>query len=232
MNPSSSILLTSLMQLDRASRDSFVGTKMEKLSELVNNFAIASAIAGGAANLLPGAGGIIAAIGQTGLVWGLYVQINKALGISMKEETMKFIGSAIITNLVTNAGGILVGYAMAAVLSFIPLVGQLGAAFINVALGYVVIYVSAILYFNLLTKVMKAKGTFILDESQETKDIINEVVHDADIKGMVKEGNKAFKRAKSNGEFDRAKKNPTCPNCHAAVTTEQNFCPNCGCVLK
>ncbi len=220
------------MALKESMAESLSGTDIEKLSETVNNFAVMSAVAGAVAGLVPGGAGLVAALGQTGLVWTLYVQINKHLGISIKKNTMKFIGSAMLTNLLANVGAIITMYAASTVLSFIPILGQISGPLINMTVGYMIIYVSAVLYLNLLTKVMKAKGSFDFDESDETKDIIKEVVNEADLDSIMKESKAAYKQAKENGDFERAKTNPKCPSCGGDITLEQKFCQHCGAELK
>lgn len=230
MNPTQ-FLFVAWKSLMNSSNDSFNGTSLEELQETVKNFAISSAIAGGIAGAIPGAS-VVACLAQTGLVWTMYVKINKQLGISMSKSTMKFIGSAMLTNIIANAGSLLLGYAGATVLSFIPILGQITGPLMGTALGYIVIYVSAVLYLNLLTKLFKAKGSFTVDESDEIKEMIKDVVNESDVKGIIKEGQRSFKDAKKNGEIDKAKEHMKCPSCGADITTDQKYCSSCGAELK
>lgn len=224
-------LVVAWKSLMNSSNDSLKGTSLEELQETVKNFAISSAIAGGVAGAIPGAS-IVACLAQTGIVWTMYVKINKQLGISMSKSTMKFIGSAMLTNIISNAGSLLVGYAGATILSIIPILGQITGPLVGTALGYIVIYVSAVLYLNLLTKVFKAKGSFTVDESDEIKEMIKDVVNESDVKGIIKEGQKSFKTAKKNGEIDKAKEHVKCPSCGVNITMDQKYCSNCGAELK
>ena len=160
------LLYAAFTELQEAAMGLLSGTKIETIAEKINKFAIYSAVAGAAVCAVPGAGGTIAALTQTGLVWTLYVQINKTLGISIKDNVLKFIGSAVLTNLAANAGTYIVAYAAASILSFIPGLGTAGAVLIGAATGYMVIYAAAIVYLKLLTKMMKAKGNFEFDESK------------------------------------------------------------------
>lgn len=200
--------------------------KIEHIADIINRFAIFSAIAA-SVTLFPGIGGLISVVAQTGLVWGTYVTINKALGISMKENVAKFIGSAVLTNISINAASILLAYLGSTILSLLS-VGNLFATVMNAALGYIIIYVSAIIYLKVLTDVMKAKGTFDMDESDKTKGIIEKVVKESNLKEMINEGNEVFKEAQKNGEFDKAKCNPQCPFCGENVKQGQKFCSKCG----
>lgn len=97
-------LAKALQELDRSMRKSLDGTKIENIKNIIGDYAIAAAVASGVAGVAPGFAGVAAALTQAGFVWATYVQINKTLNISMSENTAKFIGSAIVTNLVTSAG--------------------------------------------------------------------------------------------------------------------------------
>lgn len=226
------LLYAAFTELQEAAMGLLSGTRIETIAEKINKFAIYSAVAGAAVCAVPGAGGTIAALTQTGLVWTLYVQINKTLGISIKDNVLKLIGSAVLTNLAANAGTYIVAYAAASILSFIPGLGTAGAVLIGAATGYMVIYAAAIVYLRLLTKMMKTSGNFEFDESEDTKVMIDEVVGSADVKGMVEEGRDAFKAARKSGEFKEAMKNPKCPSCGAPVTAGQKFCSECGTPLN
>lgn len=218
------MLANALKELAAAANNMIQESKIKNLGNTIQTFAIASAVASAAAGVVPGLAGTLAAIAQTGLVWSLYVKINKELGISIKKETAKFIASAIVTNLIANAGAIILALIASSILSLIP--G--GGVIINATLGYVIIYACAILYLQLLTKVMKAKGTIEFNNDDETKNIIKNIVKDADLKGIVKEGKENFKTV----DLDEARKNPTCPSCSARISLGQKFCSNCGASLS
>lgn len=218
--------------LGDAMKGSLDGTKIESIKETINNFAIASALASMAACVIPGVAGVVAALTQAGFVWGTYVKINKTLGISMSENTAKFIGSAIVTNLVTCSGALLLSYAGAAIVGLIPLYGQALAAAIDGALGYIIIYVAAIIYLQLITELMQPNGSLRVSESDDTKHIIEKIVKISNIKEMIKEGRNSYKKAKADGSLDKAKKNPKCPGCGADVRPGQKFCSDCGTALK
>ena len=225
------MLFLAFKNLNDAAGDFLNGTKIESIKDTVNTFAISAAVLGAASDIMPGAGGILAALAQTGLVWALYVKINKTLGISISEHTIKFVGSAIATNLITNAGYMILAYAAAAVMSFIPIFGQAGSAVTHLALGYILIYASAVIYLNFLTSTFKAKGSFSFDDSEETEKTIQDTVKNSDIKEIIKEGKNAFKEAKDNGDIARAQKAMECPRCNHEITPNQKYCSNCGLLL-
>lgn len=218
------LLARAFKDLDKSMQGTLNGTQLESIKETISNYAIAAAVASAVAGAIPGVAGVVAALTQAGFVWATYVKINKTLGISMSENTAKFIGSAIVTNLVTNCGALLLAYAAACVVAFIPGVGVAA----NAILGYVIVYVAAIIYLKLITRLMKPDGTLHVNESDDTKHIIKEIIKDSNIKEMVEEGRDAYKQAKKNGDIDRAKNNPKCPGCGAEVKPGQKFCSECG----
>ena len=175
MNPTP-LLYLAFKGLNDSMKGSLDGTQIESIKETINNFAIASAIASMASGMIPGVAGVVAALTQAGFVWATYVKINKTLGISMSEHMAKFLGSAIVTNIVTNAGAMLVAYAGAAIISFIPIIGQVAAVAINGALGYIIIYAAAVIYLMLISKMMQPDGTLKVAEDDDTKHIIQDII--------------------------------------------------------
>lgn len=226
----SPLLYAAFKELQDASKGALTGTKIESISGIINKYAIYSAVAQ-MASLAGGIGSVVAFLTQTGLVWTTYVKINKELGISMSENTMKFVGSAVLTNLIANAGIYLVAVVTAWLIGMIPVL-NFAAIAVEVVIAYVLIYASALIYLKLLTEVMRAKGSYELEESEDTEDLIKKIVKDTDIKGVVKEGRNAFKEAKDSGELERIKNAPECYNCGKKITGTENFCSSCGAKLK
>lgn len=222
------VLGKALQDLDKSMRNSLNGTKIEQIKDTIGNYAIAAAVASGVAGIAPGFAGVAAALTQAGFVWATYVQINKTLGISMSENTAKFIGSAVVTNLITSAGAFVAVLIGSSILSIIPGVGTAAAIALNAALGYTIVYVSAIIYLKLITQMMQPDGTLKVSESDDTKHIIRDIIKESNIKDMVKEGKAAYKQAKEDGSIDKAKKAKKCPKCGVEVKDGQKFCSECG----
>ncbi len=224
------LLYAAFKELEKASKGTLSGTKIGSIADVINRFAIYSAVST-AANAIPAVGSIITMLTQTGLVWGTYLKINETLGIPMKENVAKSIGSAMLTNISTNAISYAAAYIAASIFSWLPGANFLMMAFMA-AMGYILIYVSALLYLKLLTEVMKAKGSFDLDDSDETEELIKKVVKDTDVKEAIKEARSVFDESKESGEFEAAKNNTTCPYCGETIKPGQKFCSMYGNPLK
>ena len=221
-------LAKTCQELDKAMQGTLDGTQIACISETISGYAIAAAIASGVAGVAPGFAGVAAALTQAGFVWATYVKINKTLDISMSENTAKFIGSAIVTNLITNAGAFVAVLIGSSILSIVPVFGQAAAIALNAGLGYTIVYVSAIIYLKLITKLMQPDGTLKVSESDDTKHIIRNIIKESDIKEMVKEGKASYNQAKEDGSIDRAKNAKKCPKCGSEVKDGQRFCSECG----
>lgn len=108
-NNDNSFLFAVLFALKEQALTDFSNEQLEEVKKTINTFAVYSAATGLAANIVPSVGGLAAAAAQTGLVWALYVKINKALKIDLSENVMKFVGSALLSNLILNAGTLIIG---------------------------------------------------------------------------------------------------------------------------
>lgn len=221
-------LAKAFVELDKAMQGTLNGTKIECISETISHYALASAAASMLAAVIPGGGGVAAALAQAGFVWATYVKINKTIGLSMSEETSKFIGSAIVTNLITSFGALLAAHAVAGVLALIPVAGSALAAAGEAAIGYCLIYAAAYIYLKLVSRVVKPDGSVDVSDKDSTKKIIEEIMQREDMKGLFKEGSKQFKEAKRNGDFEKAKKGHNCPNCGTPYNPGDHFCTVCG----
>ena len=221
-------LAKGLMELDKAMQGTLKDTQIAGITESISHFALASAVASMGAAVIPGGGGVAAALAQTGIVWGTYVKINKAIGLSMSDETAKFLGNAIVTNIITQFGAMLTVHAITGLLSLLPFAGSALAAAAEGAVGYCLIYAASYIYIKLISRVVKPDGSIDVSDANSTKHIIKEILQREDMRGLIKEGAKQFKEARKNGELDSARTALSCPNCGTAYERGDHFCSTCG----
>lgn len=208
------------------------GEKRDEIIEVIQEFAVFSAAAALAGNVVPEFGGLLTAVAQTGLVWTLYVKINNVIGLEMSKSTAKFIGSAILTNISLNAGTLLLAYAGAIVAGLIPIFGQITAAAIEASLGYILIYLAAVLYLIFLTKVFKEKGKVEVTGDSRDEEIIKGVIKNTNLKDILNEAKNNYKAAQKSGEIDRASKNLKCPVCGEPIDSSKKYCTKCGTKIR
>lgn len=191
-----------LYALRDASRNLISQAQVDKAGDTIVACAIAAAIAGVGSGWLPGAGALVATAAWVAAIWTMYVKINKDLGISISENILKSLASAFLTNIIASAGALILAILASFVLSFIPLLGQAGAIAIDGLLGYITVFASGILYIMLLTKIMKAKGSFDISES-EAKSMADNISKESDISAIIREAKESFKKEKDKGTFKK-----------------------------
>jgi hypothetical protein len=191
-----------LYALRDASRNLISQAQVDKAGDTIVACAIAAAIAGVGSGWLPGAGALVATAAWVAAIWTMYVKINKDLGISISENILKSLASAFLTNIIASAGALILAILASFALSFIPFLGQAGAIAIDGLLGYITVFASGILYIMLLTKIMKAKGSFDISES-EAKSMADNISKESDISAIIREAKESFKKEKDKGTFKK-----------------------------
>lgn len=235
MSVGTTIIAITFQQLSRIANDIIDDTRIRRIKDTINAYAIISAIAGGATAILPGAAAVGAIAVQAGFIWSLYVKISKELGISIKDNKLKFIASAALSNITTNAGMLIVGHATATFFSFIPGLGSAASLFLEAMIGYVVIYVAAIIYLQFVIRLFKAnkgKRDFSSISDEELKKAMDRASAEVNMKDAINEGKQAYNEARKNGDFERVKNNPRCPNCNSLIEKNAKFCSICGLKIR
>lgn len=175
-----------LRALQEASNNIIKEYQAEKVGDIIQSRAIVSAAAGIGAAILPtGGGSLIAAAVAVGAVWEMYFQINRELGISISDNKLKSLASAILSNLLANAGSALLILATAFLGGMIPVVNTLMAP-IQAMIAYIAVFAAGILYLKLLTNLFKAQGSFDMSNFDE-KEEVKKVIEESDIDSMIDE---------------------------------------------
>ncbi len=196
------ILFIALKALEEVTKGIISSQRIEKAGETIRGSAIIAAIAGVGSGWLPGAGALVASAAWVATIWGMYVMINKDLGISIKDNILKSLASALLTNILASAGSLILMFIGSMLLSFIPGLGSAGAIAIDGFIGYITVFTSGVLYIKLLTKLFKAgKGFNIADG--DVKKVADDIVNESDISEIIKEGKQAFNEDKKAGKFKK-----------------------------
>lgn len=198
----SGVLVYALRALEQASKDVIDSQKIEKAGDTIKGCAITAAVAGIGSGWLPGVGALVATAAWVAAIWGMYVKINKDLGISIKDNILKSLASAILTNILASAGSLILMLTGSFLLSFIPGLGSVGAIAIDGFIGYITVFASGVLYIKLLTKLFKAGKGFNIAES-EVKRVADDIVKEDNIPNILKDGKKAYKEDKRKGKFNK-----------------------------
>ncbi|MBQ0104028.1 MAG: hypothetical protein KBS99_07650 [Prevotellaceae bacterium] len=140
-----------------------------------------------ASSWIPVPGADVAAGAAT--IWGMYIRINNKIGLAVKDNVVKTIGSGVATNLA--------GYAatsgVASALKFIPGIGTIGGAIIMSATLYAITLASGYIYLQALTLLAEKSGGS-LDTSQIGNAVKEVLKEKTVIKDFINEAKKSYKK--------------------------------------
>jgi len=123
-------------------------------------------------------------------IWGMYIRINKKLGIPFKDNIVKSIASGVATNLASYA----VGLAAASMLKFIPGLGTLASAIAMSAVIYACTLASGYVYLKALT-LLAQKGNGNISEANLSSAIHDVLKDQTTIKSLIKEARDQYKNS-------------------------------------
>lgn len=167
-----------------------------KVTSIIEAHAIGAAVAGLAGGVLPGVASVIAVLTSTGAIWSMYYRICGELDIKVSQNMLKTVGSAVLTNIVTQLGGML---ALELVASFVPGLAVVASA----AVCYGVTVLAGKLFLEILTRIFKAgKNPETMTEA-EYREISRQASSATDCKGIFKDAQKEAREKIRNGEITR-----------------------------
>ena len=139
---------------------------------------------------IPGAD-IAAAAANT---WAMYVRINKELQLPFGENATKSLAAGVVTNIGSNAAGLIV---IASAAKLLPGLGTLGGAAVMAGTVYALTIAAGIVYMKAITKLLRAKSAHQVTEA-DLKDAADDVLKDkAAIQAIVKDAKKSYKKDES-----------------------------------
>lgn len=171
-------------------------TSSERIEGIITQHAIGSAAAGLAAGVLPGIGGVIATLSSAGVIWSMYYRICRELDIQISQNVLKTLGSAFLTNIITQLGGVLLIEFAA---SCIP-----GLALItSSAICYAITYLAGYLFIKLLINVFKAGKDPNTMTASELASISKATSAEIDCKQIFKQAQADAKNRIKRGEITK-----------------------------
>ena len=176
---------------------------LEKVETTIQTCAITAAATGVGGGMLPGVGGIVLTAASVAAIWTMYVRINKILGISIADNTLKSLASAMLTNIIAAAGAYILAIVATLAISFIPGLHFLAAP-AEAIIAYIAVFASGILYIKFLTNVFNATGSFDFSDA-DIQQGAKKVVDTTDMQDMINDAKKAYKQDKE--KINQEKKN-------------------------
>lgn len=127
-------------------------------------------------------------------IWSMYYRIAKYLGIGLSLDTLKELASALITNLVTQIGGVLL---IDLALFFVPGISIVAGGLMN----FVVMYVAGVMYIHMLADIFKAEKDPKSMDVEALKQAYSDSAADVDVKAACGEAKSAFKDMRASGNL-------------------------------
>lgn len=180
-------------QLDRSMKELGKEVNAERLGEIVQQHAFASALSGAGAATLPGAGALIATGAAGASVLTMYVRISNALGVTFEDGALRALASGVVADL---SATVITNVALAAAISFIPGFGQAGAAVLSMIGNFALVYIAAYIFIKMLSNLLMACRDVSNLSGDELKNYANSIVSETDMKDIFKEAKKQYKENK------------------------------------
>jgi uncharacterized protein (DUF697 family) len=128
-----------------------VGDDAKEAVKTIRQHAIISASCG-VAVVVPG----LDLVGFVANNWTMYARINNALGISLSENALKSIASAVVTNIVSIIPGFAVGAVFGSLLKVVPVFGTGGGMLVAGTTYYVLTTVMGWIYLKAITTLVSS----------------------------------------------------------------------------
>ena len=156
-----------------------------KLEKIIEGFALAAAATNFGLSHLPGAGGVCGLLALTGIVYALYIKINRMLGIKFSKKFVRSVATMLLSNIAMNAVALIGGAAASSALSFFPGIASASArVYAGVCFGAV--WTAGMLYLEIIGRTVLQHKDLSKMSKADVKKIIENTADRADIPGIVK----------------------------------------------
>lgn len=169
--------------------------KAASIAKVINMHALGAAASGAATAWIPGAGASIATASQVAFIWTMYMRISEWVGIKLSKGKLKFLGSAMLSNLAASGGTL---FAASAV-SLIPGIGSVTASLLVAGAGYAMVTVAGVLFINLMSSLSNEGEDVSAMSDAELKERMSKVMEGQNVKKMMKEAQSEYIKARKSG---------------------------------
>jgi len=173
-----------------------------EFERIVNTHAFGAAAAAISA-VVPGIGTTIAVTISLGFIVSMYVRLSEYLGMSLEKNALKALASAVLSHI---AAFTVVSVAVGAVLSFIPVVGSIGAVTMMAATQYATVKVSVLIFKVLISSLLNTGKDLSAYSEEDLKELIKNTISEDELKAAMENAKAEFIAKKESGEFDSAEK--------------------------
>lgn len=171
----------------------------EEIEQIIISHSLAAAAFAVAAGWIPGAGGVIATGIALGFTISMYIRICSHSKISLTKNILKAIASVVIAEIAAYFAGII---AAEAILTFIPVVGNLGGIVIAGVVNFAMVYIAGLLFLKMMVSVFKANKNINSMSEEELKEFIIKQATKENIKTAYKEAKEVYKQSKDNASYN------------------------------
>lgn len=142
----------------------------EKAKEL-EHIVVQHALLGSAAAFIPVPGADVAAI--VGIIWTMYARINNAVGVSLSENALQSIASAVFANVLAALPAAALAVGVETIFKLFPGIGTAGGIATGVVANVAIMYVSGMIYLKSLEKLVHSGRPFTEDDIRQTAEEIS-----------------------------------------------------------
>ncbi len=170
-----------------------------EIAEIVKFHAKAASVSALAAAWVPGVGSPGVALASAGIIWSMYGRIGAKIDLPFSQNILKSLASGMAINL---AAGYLSSMAFATTISFIPILGGIGASAIMGATCYALTVASGYVYLKTMTMLFSQGIDPTSLNEEELKQQAKTASNEDDVGEVIKEAKQEFKFKKAAGDFD------------------------------
>ena len=189
MGAASGFLKIAINGLQGAMSDLGKEIDKEEISDIVLSHAVIATGVGVGGGLIPGVGPALSIGGVAATLLTMYVRLAKAVGVTLKEGTLKALISGIVADL---SSVVIVNLGLATIVSFVPGVGSLASAALSAVGDFAMTYIGGYIFIKMLTAIFKSKKDITKMGKAELTTLASSIIVSTNMKAIVKEAKNEY----------------------------------------